>query len=633
MFANGRKTIGLFVFNTHGDFQNDICRGMAVRTEELGYNLAIFASYGNYGAQTAYPQGEISILDLPAYEDFAGIVLCLDTFNIPGSVERVMENIKQKATCPVVSLRVPLENASNILIDDYGTMEGIIRHVIEEHGKKRVAFLTGPRDRADAQKRLSCFQKVMEEHGYPIEEHQIFYGDFWKNEGKHACDWFLAAEEPPEAIICANDYMALAVIDELFLRGISVPDDILVTGYDGIEEGAVYIPSLSSVHVDFIDMARRAVDLIDRHQEDNKTEKIYAVTRTIVRESCGCMEKGHILTKQQRCRQHREHASRENLEMQFSFMTINLGQVKEIRDMHQVIEKYVYNIAGFRDYFICLRDDIEDKTEDAFVGYTDKMHVRVAMRDRANMQEIDLAFDRSDLIPPEFTGEGPQCYYFFPLHSDERNFGYEALSFERRDQRAEAYVRWNIAISNAIDNILNQKRMNDLIYELQNMYIQDVMTGLYNRRGFEKYARMQFLQAKAGGSVVCVIGIDMDGLKPINDIYGHHEGDSALRSVGYAIQEASHPGQIGARIGGDEFEVIFPCEGEADVKEWIHVFETSLDNYNKKSGNPYEVHASWGYKVGIPMPEDTIESFMSESDDIMYRNKLENKRRRNEVLR
>ena len=96
---------------------------------------------------------------------------------------------------------------------------------------------------------------------------------------------------------------------------------------------------------------------------------------------------------------------------------------------------------------------------------------------------------------------------------------------------------------------------------------------------------------------------------------------------------AAISGQIGARIGGDEFEVLFPCQDEEDVKNWVRVFERSLANYNKKSHKPYEVYASLGYKMGIPGAGDTLESYMRESDDIMYHNKVANKMKRNQTLR
>lgn len=632
MFSNGRKTIGLFIFNTHGDFQSQICQGMAERAEQLGYNLAIFSSYGNYGTNNNYYLGEMAIFDLPAYEEFAGIVLAFDTFNIPEAEDRILENIKNHADCPVVSLREAYMGVNNILIDERNSMEGVVRHIIEDHGKKDIAFMTGVKGRYDAEARLRCFQNIMKEYGYPVGENRVFYGDFWKTKGKEACDWFCQDGVYPEAVICANDSMAMSVIDELFERGIEVPGDVLVTGYDGTEEGIVYSPSLTSVNVNFHEMAVEAVNLIERHQNDHVVEDVYMKTEVMPRESCGCLKDGHVSTLYSRCIRHKRSTRQENLEMQFSFMSIDFGGVKSIGQIHEVISRYIYNIEDFENYFICFRDDIEEH-RDVFSGYSDEMHVRVAMKDRQDMGEVDVPFERNMLLPPEFVSEEPQCYFFYPIHYQDKCFGYEAYSFLDNNRCGEAYVRWSIAVSNAVQNILAQKKMSELINELENMYIQDVLTGLYNRRGFEKYGRMQFSKARAKDSTICVVGIDMDGLKPINDIYGHHEGDSALRAVGYAIQEAAPQGQIGARIGGDEFEVIFPCRDEADVQKWVADFERSLQNFNHKSQKPYEVHASLGYKIGVPTADDTIESYMNESDDIMYRNKIANKIKRNEELR
>lgn len=633
MFSNGRKTIGLFIFNPHGDFQKRICRGMAVRAEQLGYNLAIFTSFGKYGSiDRGYEIGEIMIYDLPQYDKLAGIVLAFDTFSIPEAKERILEHIEKSASCPVVSLREPLDGVNNILINETVSMDGVMRHIIEHHGKKDIAMMTGQRGREDAEARLECFRKTMAEYGYPVRENRMFYGDFWRAKGPEACDWFCQDGTYPEAILCANDYMALAVIDELSQRGIRVPEDVLVTGYDGVEEGEYYDPSLSTVCIDFMDMASKAVDLIHRHQDDDEIETLNASSVVIPRASCGCLDKNSFSVAIHKSRIHKNEASRDNLDMQFNFLTIDLSGVRTIEELHKGLSTYIYNIEKFQNYFICLRDDIEGKSDDMH-GYTEQMHVRVAFRDRENLGDVDITFDRHVLLPKEFVSEEPQCYFFIPLHYLDNSFGYEAYSFHGEERYGKPYVRWNISVSNAIYNIRFCIKMNDLISELENMYIQDVLTGLYNRRGFEKYARMQFSQARAKDSTVCVIGIDMDGLKPINDIYGHHEGDSALRAVGYAIQEASLLGQIGARIGGDEFEVIFPCDNEEDVREWIRVFEKSLDKFNKKSGKPYEVHASWGYELGIPTANDTIASYMRVADDKMYKNKIVNKSRRKETFR
>lgn len=632
MFANGRKTIGLFVFNPQGDYQGAICRAVSFRAEQLGYNLAVFSSYGAYGTGNAHEIGESMIFDLPDYDKFAGIILALDTFSIPEVTERVLTYIKENSSCPVVSLRERLDGVNNILIHEGNSMEQITRHVIETHGKKDIAFMSGPEGREDAEARLACFRSVMEEYGLPVSEHRIFYGDFWRGKGKEACDWFLADGKSPEAIVCANDYMAYAVIDELYERGIRVPEDVLVTGYDGLDEGSRYSPSLTTAGINFRYMGVQAVDMIDRHQNDHEMEELFVQPELVRRTSCGCLDSSAISPNVRKRSLHKTVITDINLEMQFSFMTIDLSGVKKIDQMHQVVTKYIYNLEDFENYYICLRDDIDENKEE-FSGYTDRMHVRVAVRNRGDMGAVDIPFDRHTLLPAEFVDDSPQCCFFVPIHYRERSYGYEVYSFCGTDRYGKIYERWSISVANAIYNINVYNRMNDLINQLENLHVKDVLTGLYNRSGFEKYAYMKFSEAKEKGTMVCVVGIDMDGLKPVNDIYGHHEGDAALCAVSRAIMEAAAAEQIGARIGGDEFEVFFLCGSEEDPEKWVSSFETFLDSYNETSSKPYDVHASVGYRFGIPQQEDTIESYMRESDDLMYKHKIENKRRRSEELR
>lgn len=635
MFGNGRKTIGLFIFSSYEPYQQEICHGVAEQAYAKGYNVAVFNSFGRYGDNVEYFDGEARIFDLPDYSKFAGIVLATDTFNIEGAKEKIMEHIRSEARCPVVSLRQAMNGINNILLDERETMDEIIRHVIEVHKVKDIAFMSGPKDRYDANFRLACFKRIMNEYGYEIGENRIYYGDFWKDQGDNACDYFSSGGKWPEAIICANDNMALSVCDVLCERGIRVPEDIIVTGYDGEEEGKYYQPALTTVEVDFKDMAHQAVNLIDKHQEDLQSEMIYAKTKCYPKESCGCKKMDVNFAK--RSMHYSSNLRLNNMEMQFSFMSIDFGKIRKICDMPAVIRKYIYNFEDFTDYYLCLCDELGQRQEKHTSYYTDKMHLRVGFHNRTVMsapgEDLDMIFSRKELLPHELIDEAPQCFYFVPVHYQNTCFGYEAYRFSRPDNGGSIYARWTIAVANAIEAILVQQKLHNLIDELENMYIRDVMTGLYNRRGFENYARTLFLEAKVKEISVCVIGIDADGLKPVNDIFGHHEGDNVLRAVGYAINEAGSQGQIGARIGGDEFEVILMNVDEDDAKHWVYTFERSLENYNKKSGKPYEVHASAGYRVGIPGPSDTLESFMKESDDIMYQNKIENKRRRNEPLR
>ncbi|MCR5798296.1 MAG: GGDEF domain-containing protein [Eubacterium sp.] len=632
MYSNGRKTIGVLLYNLNGEFQVQICKALEKRTKEMGYNLAVFNMFGEYGQSPNHMTGELSIFDLPPYDELDGIIVALETFTSQMGKSYILKKIREEAKCPVVSLREYVPDFSNVLVDDEHAMDDIVDHLVNHHHIEDIAFMTGPENREDAQLRAQSFRNAMEENGITVSDDRIFYGDFWRWKAHDACDYFFANGKIPGAIACANDVMAIAVIEELYRRGYEVPGDVIVTGYDGDPAGQAFLPALTTVYVDFDDMANKAVNLLLEHEKDDEVETLYASTKLLVKESCGCEDCINRESMRRRILGHKTELYKENLEMQISFLTIALNQAKDIRDLHKVVKIYIYNFDNFTNYYICLREDFDQDVK-TMHGYTDKMRLWVDMTDRTDRGRVDVKFDKSSLLPPDVVKEDPVCFYFSPIHHEDWCFGYAAMSFDHSKDDPGANIRWNIAIANFIQSQRIQKKMNNLIDELENMYVQDVLTGLYNRRGFEKYARMQFSQARAAETMICVMAIDMDGLKPINDIYGHHEGDSALKSVGYAIREAAHHGQIGARIGGDEFEVIFPCQGEEEVIEWINNFNASIENYNKKSNKPYFVYASCGYKIGIPTSNDTIESYMNESDDIMYKNKIANKIRRSQELR
>ena len=79
MFCNERKTIGVFLERAGSEFQNYLCQGVITKAEELGYNVAVFSGYGNYGQNDRYFVGEQYLWDLPPYEDLSGVILALDT--------------------------------------------------------------------------------------------------------------------------------------------------------------------------------------------------------------------------------------------------------------------------------------------------------------------------------------------------------------------------------------------------------------------------------------------------------------------------------------------------------------------------------------------------------------------------
>ncbi len=632
MFGNSRKTIGVIVEAVNNSFPKLLCQGIIHSARELGYNVAIFTPYGRYGDRQDYFAGDCKIYDLPPYEDLDGMILLLDTIQDQGSIDYLLEQVRSRCHCPIVSVREQIEGANNLIIDNTTCMEKMVRHFIEEHHLTKLCFMTGPEDRWYARERLDSFLAVMKEYDLPVDEHQIFYGDFWTNMGPQACDWFLSGKETPEAILCANDHMATAVASELIHRGFEIPKDICVSGYDGLEDTLYFSPSISTVSLPFEKMGKRAVEIIDKKQDtpDDTADYTFDVELNF-RESCGCQrisDKDIITTRRDyHVETHRSH----NRKVQFNFFSIHLGECLSIDEIGEKMAKYIGNIDYYRDYCVCLCRDIENQED--FSDYSDTMEMRIGFRKETHMGSLRIAFDRKELLPAEITSDFPQAWYFTPLHFEAKTFGYEAIQFWTPEHTANIFFDWTVIVNNKIQDVLNQIKMQSLIDELQYMYNRDALTGLYSRRGFNSHASAILQKAKERNENVFFAIVDMDGMKQINDTYGHVAGDHALTTISAAIQFACKDIFVGARTGGDEFVVLANGISEDEGITCLDDIKSALDTFNNNDRKPYKIHASFGHVCHVPAPEDTVETFMKESDEIMYKNKVENKRRRNEPLR
>jgi two-component system cell cycle response regulator len=160
--------------------------------------------------------------------------------------------------------------------------------------------------------------------------------------------------------------------------------------------------------------------------------------------------------------------------------------------------------------------------------------------------------------------------------------------------------------------------------KLRNLTLTDDLTGLYNARGFYTLARHLGKIARRSAEDSLLIYADMDGLKQINDRYGHSHGSAAISKMAEILRQTFRQSDIIGRLGGDEFAVLAPNVPVARFAEITTRLLTNIQTYNEQNEHPYSLGLSVG-AVGIPFDaEATIEEFIAEADAAMY----EDKRRR-----
>lgn len=628
-----QKTIGFFVSRIGSEYQTMLINEFSKRAAEHGYYTLVYAAFGGYGDCDLFIRGERYMAQLPEYETFSGIVLAIDTFEEPVLEKQLLENIRMRAKCPVVCIRREIEGYHSVLVDDNNSMKCIAEHLIEKCGYRDFCYVSGPEDHPDAIHRMDCFMRVCAAHDIRIGLDSIYYGDFWRHHGEEIVSCLLDGRDSyPDAIVCANDYMAISVCNALAVRGIRVPDDIAVTGFDNILESSAAVPPLTTVEMNTKGLAECAMATIERLRNGEKVPmEQFVPTSLVVRESCGS-KAPKAGNGDYNMRRHYEMYCKSKEHMnQIAFMSVDDSSVDDLDSLSRVIYHYVFDNDHFRDFFVALCDYDWAKDDGSVMnGFTERMHLRTVIQNNRFLGYVDHVFDKADLLTEEYVCENPCAYIIVPLHYRNQCFGYAMINFWENQVDCTFLQYFVMNIANTLETIRIRKNMRQLIDTLRGMYVSDALTGLSNRRGYEKMVGEMYETAVREKRSMALASIDMDGLKVINDTFGHAHGDIALKAIANAISSAGFSGEEFFRVGGDEFMVAALDYDERMMMRYRERLEGFLADYNRRAKRPYLVQASVGYIICKPAESRSLQEWMTLCDQKMYDDK--EKRRDNRKI-
>lgn len=625
-----RKRIGVFIGEVGAEYQKTVLHSIFNRAKELDYDVFVFANFGSYNDNVLYAEGEKAIVYLPEVSAFQGLIVAEDTLDIDGMGAELEEYLRKNAAFPIVYLRSPKDDFYNIRVDDLEAMEDVTRHFVVEHGFRDICFMTGKKEYADAQNRYRGFLNVMEEAGIPVTEHMVFEGDYWREKGKEAVDWFMEGRETyPEAIICSNDYMALSVCEELEKRGVCVPEKVCVSGYDNITDAEFHQPSLTTVRIPFEKIGMRAVEMIDNVCNDRMQEHIERVKGELVlRKSCGCGRQEIPLNWSEL--REKIYIQDNNIK-QIVFMTTDSQDAFEENDYLRVAENYIDNIR-FDEAYLCLCDEEEKKQKDEADGFTQNMVLKRFYTAAHQAVSMEQKFPRRELLPPGvLEDERPAAFLVFGIHCKHNIYGYIALNFSE-DQWPDSFTQaYLMSLANAIeDGVMHQNIIG--LEQIKMSYLKDSLTGIYNRRGFEKNLRQIYEGLQKDREHLSIVSIDMDGLKYINDHYGHGEGDEALRRLARVMESIAGERDVCARMGGDEFAMLLLSEEGSRNDSFEEVFITAVREEEESADKPYPFHASIGICALGENNGLSLMECMQLADKRMYEQKKKNKMTREDMI-
>lgn len=485
--------IGVIIPDVFDSLEQELIQGIYMYAKEIGYDVLVFCDTCNKNSEYSdFPEvkGYRNINQLLLQADFDGVLFCAERI-LDAAYRDELNKSLQKLSVPCLAIGWESDCFPSILSSQKESIYLMTKHLIEEHNCRNLYCLTGFPNEKNSMERVQGFSEAMAEFGLTTDDSMIFYGDFWKEKprqlGKDIADGKIPK---PDGIVCASDPMAIALCEGLIENGISVPEDISVTGYDGSWNAFLESPKITTICGREEQLGFMAARSLHKMMNGEYKEEI-PIPQQYIRygTSCGCMPylknndrriEKYIHNKIDRC-----YAQKIFTPSNFSDHVTNANTLDEL----------IYNICCFshllqpiREYDICLcedwRFDFNDTAAFREYGFSEDMFV--ALKLNADITtESNINFMCRDLLPDLKVPHEPRISVFTSLHHKSQIFGYIATTYyDARDIGLdEHYMNWCNAVSNGLDSLQKRQYREYINRQVEALSDIDPMTGFLNKRG------------------------------------------------------------------------------------------------------------------------------------------------------
>lgn len=619
--------IAVFVAGLDEEYQNNIITGINEFSRKNNINVSYFAAFGGMIDSKLYDIGEYSIYDLANLEKFDAAILMTNTINDADARSRIIERIKESGIPAVVFDCDDFSEFYNISINNTNAMREMVRHVIQVHGAKTINYISGPMSNPEAVDRLQAFRDVMAENNLPVEENRIYYGEFRTFDGRDAIEEYMKSGLPlPDAFICANDAMALTAVSALEKYGFCIPLDVIVTGFDYTYSARNFCPALTTVKRPLSQMGSYACSVILDLLDGKKPSHEELEASCVFTESCGCeVQTPDNFSEYRKVTYNKTEQTNSNVH-KLNILAAKLAETEKAEEHFEVIRNFVEELDCER-FALCLISNWQETYNSLKTDFCifESMTAPFVWT-RGKTESID--FFRGSEIDPIPLENGGNINYYLPLHFRNKVLGYYIITNGDFPINSLLCHTFSINVSHSIENLRKLTHINKAMEELNRIYVIDPLCDIYNRNGFIKFADEIFRDCVNKNKKIMITFIDMDGLKFINDNYGHDEGDFAIQRLAGVIKECCRPDDICARFGGDEFVLFDSNATNSSAESLERRFNAKLENINQIINKPYKISASLGSHIAKVSGEDTLYRIIKQADELMYEVKKKKKNSR-----
>ena len=625
MYQN-HPIIGICMVRADDERNFTMIEALSRKIHAIGGRLIIYQSTTLMSWQSKPEGGEKAVFNMVNYDYVDLMIVFSEIINDEELIDSIIQNAKAHNK-PVFTIGKPKPGCTNFGFLYVDGIEKAIRHVYEEHGCRDYCFVAGPEGEATSELRVAKYREMMDEYGLTESRDRIFYGGYWSVPATEAAHEILQLDHMPKAIICANDIMAITIADILSEQGIRVPQDVIMTGLDGTVESQANVPSITTSGCDMDELADMIVTAFQKTQKNEPLEAEYLSHFSLIpSQSCGCADRTDGVHLSRFLKQNIERQN-EKLFVELSFHDIYekiLGS-PDVKNIPRILSsmKFVDHLEIMINED-SLRNNVNPLIEDYRVGLDFRQ--RVMYQSGRDLSELPSATRLPDFSPDfdHLIGlERP--IILSPLCFFSRAVGYLVYAPEVTILNYYMIMPYTNSLSEIVGSYSMVRHLEFNVTQMDHMARHDYLTDLYNRNGF--YTHLPQLMKRCSTPFYAAITIDMDGLKYMNDKYGHETGDLAIRYISRAVAAAVNANSICGRFGGDEFVICAALNNVHEAEQIRRSIHNYLTEHMTNTSLPCDVTVSIGTCV-MDREEFEFDAALKVSDERMYKEKSGKKNRR-----
>ncbi len=616
--SNSHK-LAVFISHIYGDFQSAVCEGIIEQAEAYGYQLDFYASndeniIGDYGL------GEKELFHVPNIHSYEGILCASGTYLVP-SVQEALYKLLTIAKCPIIDICNSSSGFPNIGLNNISMIQTLVTHLYTTHNLSKLCYIGCSIHQHISDLRKNAYIKGMAHHKLTYDSTTMYDCEFTNSSVEQALDFFITHDSQhslPQGIICYNDELAFIVIEELAKRGYRIPEDIAVTGCDNLNYGDKITPPLTTISFPAKELGIVAFNtLLALLDKQEVAFPIRVNAEPMIKGSCGCSyEKqnpsilfSNLLNKKI---MNLESKILENIHMSGSLQNLN-----QLDDVIDYIETTLENYPKITDFYFFLYSNWHEVDSNLLkLLSTDTIY-------RPDNIDLKLGISKGQRLPShtfmtknaveEFLNTHTDSIRLFtPLYFEEKSFGFLCFSYQNNHiYYPFTFVAWLQNLNMVLKDLSDQRSLQLVKEQLEDLNYKDDLTGLYNRHGFQYYSFLSLERYAVAQAPMSLVTLEIIDFQTLNSTYGLEESNFALSIFTKAILKSVSNNAVCARYRGANFQILSEFATEDDVNDLFRSIQRYLQNYKELYNLEYTISFSCGHVALKGYTEDHLyESLM-----------------------